>query len=393
LAENSIDNVTITDALLCPAIATVQIIAPSPVEIINTALSPPSCNGGANGAITVTASGGTGSLSYNWSDSGGTTPTISDIPAGTYTITITDENDCQLIQEVELPETDALFLVAEFDAPLCNGDANGTATVTATNGVGQLTFTWEDGQITGTATGLAAGTYSVTVVDALGCEGITDVVVTEPDVLIIDNLEINDAICNGENNGSAQVTPAGGTEPYTYLWQPGTQLTPLASNLNAGTYTVTVTDENGCTVTTSAEIDEPTPLIISEVQTTDISCTGESDGTITILASGGTGTISFSIDNGNNFENSNVFSNLSVGNYSILIQDQNGCTTADNVSLTVPNALTITDIQGSTADCTGNANGTATVTVEGGTVPYTYLWDIGQATSTDKQPHHDPAIL
>ncbi len=374
--------VTITDALFCPGIATVQITAPPPVEIINIAPAPPSCNGGANGSITITAAGGTGALSYNWSDSGGTTPTISDIPAGTYTITITDENNCQLIEDVELPETDALFLVSDFETPFCNGDANGTATVTATNGVGQLNFMWEDGQTTGTATGLPAGTYSVTVVDALGCDGIIDVTVTEPDVLIIDNLEANDAICNGENSGSAQVTPAGGTAPYTYLWQPGTQITPTASNLDAGTYTVTVTDDNGCMVTASAQINEPEPLIISNIQTTDISCTGESDGSITILTSGGTGAISFSIDNGNTFQNNNVFNNLPEGNYPILIQDENACTTSDNITLTVPNALLIIDIQGSTSDCTGSPNGTATVTVEGGTLPYTYLWNVGQTTPT-----------
>lgn len=375
-------NVTITDALLCPAITTVQITAPPPIEIINIGLAPPSCNGSANGSITVTASGGTGTLSYVWSNLGGITPTISDIAAGTYTVTITDQNNCDLIQQIILPETDALFLVSDFTAPLCNGDANGTATVTATNGVGQLTFSWQDGQSTGTATGLTAGTYSVTVIDALGCEGVTNVIVTEPNVLVVDNLEINDAICNGQNNGSAEITPAGGTAPYTYLWQPGTQITPLASNLNAGTYTITVTDNNGCIVTASAEINEPTPLIISDVQTTDVSCTGESDGSITILASGGTGAISFSIDNGLSFQNNNIFNNLPEGNYPIIIQDENDCTTTQNVSLIVPNALIITDIQGSTADCTGNANGTATVTVAGGTLPYTYLWNIGQTNAT-----------
>lgn len=376
-------NVTITDALLCPAIATVQIIAAPPIEVINTALSPPSCNGGTNGAITVTASGGTGLLSYNWSNSGGTTPTISDVPAGTYTVTITDQNNCQFIEQIDLPETDALALNTTFTAPLCNGDANGTATVTASNGVGQLTFTWEDNQTTGTATGLAAGIYGVTVVDALGCDGTTTVTITEPDVLVIGNLETNDANCNGENSGTAQVTPAGGTEPYTYLWQPGTQITPFASGLNAGTYTVTVTDDNGCIITSSAQINEPAPLIISDIQITDISCTGESDGSITIIGSGGTGTISYSIDNGNTFQNNNnIFNNLPEGNYPIIIQDGNGCTTTDNVSLTVPNALLITDIQGSTADCTGNANGTATVTVQGGTLPYTYLWNVGQVDAT-----------
>jgi len=123
-------NVTVTDAFSCPAIATVQITEPLVIELVNVAPSPPSCNGTSNGSITVTAGGGTAPFNYQWSNNGGNAPTISNIPAGTYTVTVTDANGCQFIEPVILSETDALALDTDFISPLCNGDSNGSAIVT-----------------------------------------------------------------------------------------------------------------------------------------------------------------------------------------------------------------------------------------------------------------------
>ena len=372
--------VTVTDAFSCPSVELVQIMDPPAIQLVDISPTQPSCNGSSNGSITVTANGGTGTLNYQWSNGGGNAPTISNIPAGTYTVTVTDDNGCEFTEQIVLPDNDALALDVAIDTPLCNGDTNGSATVTASNGVGQLDVMWSDGQNTGTAINLSAGTYSVTVVDEIGCDGTTDFVVNEPDELTVNSLTQNNITCNGENDGSAEIIPAGGTMPYTYLWQPGTQITPLASNLTAGIYTVTVTDDNGCIVTAEVQITEPDPIVISDVATIEVSCPNVNDGQITITATGGAGTIQYSVDNGNTFQNSNIFQNLPIGAYDIVVQDGNGCSTSSNVDLTAPDALVITDITGGLSDCTGSGSGSASVTAEGGVPPYDYLWSTGQNT-------------
>ena len=374
-------NVTIRDAFNCAATIAVQIGQPDPIQISDTTINPPSCNGTANGSITVVTSGGAGGYSYQWSNGGGTSATISGILAGTYTVTVTDSEGCEQPLDVTLPDMQGLALNSSFTQPLCNGNSNGTATVTATNGSGQLNYIWSNGQNTAMATGLSVGSYSVTVTDAEGCEGITTVDVTEPDALTVPDPAINQITCNGANDGSATVNPTGGTLDYTYLWNPGTQITQTASNLSPGMYNVTVTDDNNCTETAQINIIEPPSLVISDVATTDISCAGKSDGQIIITASGGMGTLQYSINN-STFQNSNTFNNLPIGEYDIIVQDENGCTIPSNASLIVPNALTITNIEGNKPDCTAMPNGTATVAVEGGTPSYSYEWSDGQMTAT-----------
>ncbi|MCH2043897.1 MAG: SprB repeat-containing protein, partial [Saprospiraceae bacterium] len=244
-----------------------------------------SCNGASDGELTATAAGGTAPYTYLWDDPlGQTTAIATGLAAGTYNVTMTDDNGCTATISQTLTEPNALVLTTAGTDASCNGGADGTATATATNGTGAYTYLWDDvgAQTTATAINLAAGTYCVTVTDDNGCT-ITDcITIGEPTALaltiaVISDYNGEDISCNGVCDGEATVTVVGGTAPYTYLWDNATaQTTAIATGLCAGTSNVTVTDDNGCTATISVTLTEPTALTLT-TDSTDASCNGGAD--------------------------------------------------------------------------------------------------------------------
>ena len=261
------------------------------MTVQNVTLSNASCANACDGTALVTVSGGTSPYTYVWSDAQ-TTPTASGLCAGVYSVTVTDANGCDLTESniiISEPSVLANSGTTVTDAT-CNGSNDGTASVMPIGGTSPYTYLWSDGQTTPIATGLVAGTYSVTVTDANNCSiDVNNINVAEPAPLTLVNTVITNATCFGSCDGTITVNVTGGTGPYNYTWTMNIidQLTgngtPSVSDLCKGTYSVTVTDANGCTLTIdNIIITEPSPIFNNGTLITDVSCQGANDGSISL---------------------------------------------------------------------------------------------------------------
>ena len=339
-----------------------------------------SCAGSATGSATVTASGGIGTLTYSWNTNPiQTTATASGLKAGTYTVTITDENTCSIQKQVVITEPNAIVttVTSQTDV-LCFGNSTGSATVSATGGTGVLNYSWDTVpiQTTATAMGLVAGTYNVTLTDANGCSKVQTVLITQPSsgltAMISNSTNVS---CFGGNNGNATVSAAGGTSPYSYSW--GTspvQTSATATGLTEGLYNVTVTDANRCTTSTAVTITEPSGISATITAQTNVFCSGNSTGSATVTATGGTAPFSYSW-NTTPIQTSDVALNLPKGTYVVTVSDAKGCATTTQVTITEPNGIVTAIASQTNVNCFGNNTGAVTVLASGGTGILTYSWD------------------
>jgi hypothetical protein len=359
-------SVTVTDANGCTSLASVTIAEPS---LLTSSATPSDalCNGGSTGSATVVAGGGTAPYSYSWS-SGGTAATENNLTAGNYSVTVTDANGCTSVATAVVAEPTTLTSSTVPVDVLCNGGNTGSATVTAGGGIAPYSYSWTSGGTAATENNLAAGNYSVTVTDANGCTSIAAVTIAEPALLTAAASGTN-VDCNGGTNGTANVVVNGGTAGFTYSWAPSGGSSSTANNLAAGTYTVSITDFNGCTTSASYVVTEPT-VLTSSTSTTSVFCNGGSDGSASVVAGGGVGPYTYSwFPAGGTGTAAN---NLSAGNYTVTITDANGCTATAASVVSEPPVLTSA---ASTVNSTcGNANGIASVVAGGGTAGYTYVW-------------------
>ncbi len=215
-----------------------------------------SCNGSSDGALSAVGEGGTPPYTFAWSTSA-ITSNISNIPAGTYTVTITDQNSNTTSSSYVLQEPTVLIASSAVNGNVsCNGGSDGSATASATGGTAPYTYAWSNAATTANITGLAAGTYTVTVSDANLCTSTSNVTITEPAGMSVTSAVTSSISCNGLSDGAASVTVSGGASPYTYAWS-NAATTANITGLAAGTYTATVTDANNCTATATATVTEP----------------------------------------------------------------------------------------------------------------------------------------
>ncbi|WP_431242797.1 hypothetical protein ACQ9BO_24165 [Flavobacterium sp. P21] len=332
-------SVVITDNNSCTF--TVNNIAITRPPVLNAIASTTSvsCNNGANGTATIAPSGGTSPYTYLWSN-GAATQTITGLTAGTYSVTVTDANSCtKTVNNIVITQPAALTGTASATAVSCFGGANGTATVTASGGTPAYTYSWApSGGTSATASGLVAGTYSVTITDANSCSTtINNIVVGSPaSALTATAGAQTDVLCNGGATGSATVSVSGGTPAYTYSWAPSGGTATTASGLTAGTYTVTVTDANGCQATQSFTISQPAVLNALPVAQTNIACYGGSTGSATVTASGGTPAYTYSwAPTGGTAATA---TGLVAGTYTVTVTDANGCQDTQSFTITQPGA-------------------------------------------------------
>jgi hypothetical protein len=374
--------VTITDVNSCSATQTVTITEPSAISASVTSNNV-TCNAGANGDATVSASGGTGILSYLWNDAlAQTTATATNLSAGNYTVTITDANSCSATQMVTITEPSAISASVTSNNVTCNAGANGDATVSASGGTGTLSYLWNDAlaQTTATATNLSAGNYTVTITDANSCSATQTVTITEP-AAISAGITSTDVSCNAGTNGDATVSASGGTGILSYLWSDAlAQTTATATNLSAGNYTVTITDASSCSATQTVTITEPATISAS-ITSTDVTCNAGANGDATVTASGGTGTLSY-LWNDATAQTTATATNLSAGNYTVTITDANSCSTTQIVTITEPTAITVNTSSTSSPGC-GMSDGSITVNVSGGTGTFSYAWSSGGTNATE----------
>lgn len=251
-------SVTVTDANGCSASGSTTVIEPAAVTLQVTSTNV-SCNGVPNGTATATASGGTGGLSYLWSN-GQTQPSLSGLAAGNYSVTVTDANGCSATGSVVLTQPPLLMIQLQQANVPCNGQNTGVASVTASGGSPGYTYLWSNGETQNIINGVAAGAYSVTVTDANGCQAIGNITITEPSPLVV-AVSATPVTCFAGSDGTASATVSGGVSPYQYQWSNGAQVAHLAG-LTTGTYAVTVIDANGCTSAASATVDEPTQILM-----------------------------------------------------------------------------------------------------------------------------------
>ncbi len=324
---------TITDATGCQKTQSFTITQP-PALTNTVSQTNVSCFGGANGTATVVASGGTGAYTYLWSN-GATNTSITSLVAGTYVCTITDANNCTKTQSVTITQPTAITNTFSQTNANCFGGSNGTATVVASGGTSSYTYSWSpSGGTSATASGLVAGTYVCTITDANSCTKTQSVTITQPVSALSNTFSQTNVSCFGGTNGTVTVVASGGTGAYSYSWSPSGGTSATASSLVAGTYVCTITDANSCTKTQSVTITQPVSALSNTFSQTNVSCFGGSNGTATVVASGGTGAYSYSWSPSGG--TSATASGLITGTYTCTITDANNCTKTQSVIITQP---------------------------------------------------------
>ena len=382
-------SVTVTDQNGCSEVETVVVnepVAPISVSYVTTDID---CFGNANGTVDMQPTGGTAPYSYVWSTSGSvimtdTTQDLSGLIAGTYLVTITDDHGCTLNSSTTINQPAApLSIQGTTDSVSCFAGSNGAIDITVNGGTINYSYLWDNGVTTQDLTGVSSGTYSVVVTDANGCTISDNYTVLQPDEPVTSSVEATDVKCIGGSDGFILSSVSGGIAPYTYLWSNGAT-TPNITNIPAGTYTLTVTDANGCTSFTGATVNEPTSGPTLTFTTNDVSCFGGSDGLIGMSASGGTLPLYYNWGTGESIlfsQEGDTLNYLSAGDYIIIVTDANGCQFRDTATINEPTLLVTENI---TVDnlCFGDAAGLIDVTNSGGTPPYSVQWSTGQ-TSED----------
>lgn len=364
--------VMVIDADNCPQQFSVSVNEPNDLVLLPQLEANISCFGADDGSATVLASGGIWPFSFIWTE--GSTDSIAiNLSPGTHEVTVTDDNGCQDSVTVEITEPTLLEAFAIVDSVDCFGTATGEAFVQINGGTPDYSIQWD--AAAGNATtdlvqNLPAGAYQVVVTDDHGCQVQAAAVIEEP-TLLTANATATDLSCLGSGNGTASATANGGTPGYTYLWS-NNDPSQTTTGLSAGTYTVTITDNKGCTATTTAAPTEPVALSISFGKT-DVSCFGGADGSITATVTGGTPPYNYEW---NGTPGDSTLSAVPIGQYCLLVTDANGCTAQDCIDIQQPNELQVSAAT-QDAGCFGQSKGTIDVTVNGGTPNYTYQWDHG----------------
>ncbi|MBL4703468.1 MAG: PKD domain-containing protein, partial [Flavobacteriales bacterium] len=337
----------------------------------------PSCAGG-DGTITVSASGGSGS--YEYSIDGGATffpsGTFTGQNAGTYGLIVNDlTSSCAGNSTVTLNSTSGITSTYSSGDPTCNSSCNGTITVTASGGSGSLSYVLDGGtpQATGNFSSVCSGAHTIVISDGGGCNEIINLALTDPSALTHSATTVG-ATCGG-TNGSIIITAAGGTGSYTYYVNGSPVAGATVTGLTAGSYSITVQDGNGCASAATNETISGTTAVSASSTAADETC-NSSNGSISITATGGDGSFTFSIDGGVTFQSSGSFVGIGAGTYNIIVQDGSGCTDTGTEVLTNTGGVTANASASNTSICTGD---NVTLTATGGT---TYTWSTGQTTSS-----------
>lgn len=364
--------VTVTNAngTAVTATATVEVLESPTLSIAATDVL---CLGGTDGTATVTPTGGLQPYTYAWNTTPPqNAPSISGLPVGTWNVTVTDANGCTATDSVSIASPGELTATASAIAVSCAGGADGSATVQGAGGTAPYTVAWNTvpPQTGTTASGLTAGTWSVTITDANGCTADADATVVEPAPLLAQTTA-TPAGCNA-TDGSAAVDVTGGTAPYTYAWNTTPpQNGATATGLSAGSWTVTVTDAAGCQVDATATVTTTSGGVLA-IDPTDATCNGAADGEATVTITGGEAPFAVAW-NTVPPQTAPTATGLPAGDWEVTVTDAAGCVLTAVAVIGEPSAIAAT-VTTTAANC-GLSNGAATAVVTGGTLPYSYSWN------------------
>jgi gliding motility-associated-like protein len=295
------------------------------------------CFGTSTGTLVVVPSGGTTPYEYLWNNFV-TDSTQSGVTAGRYVVLVTDSNGCHTYDSILITEPSEIIITGVVTDVVCSGFNTGAIDITVIGGTGAYTFAWSDGSTTEDIDTLAGGSYTVTVADANGCVKTATFVINEI-VTLYTTVSVSDPTCFGGSNGFISVVVTGGTIPYTYNWSTTPPLQgATATNLDEGTYTLTVSDANNCSATVSAILINPVPIVVTTTPT-PARCYNTATGIVTANVTGGAPPYVYQLNG--IIQPSNIFSNLLPGNYIIAVRDANGCEGTATFTITAPIPVTV----------------------------------------------------
>lgn len=392
-------SVTVTDANGCTAtVSGINVTQPLPISVATLVRDSVNCNGGSDGSITVTGSGGnTGGYTYTLNPGSivNTTGNFTGLAAGTYTINIKDTKNCDTTFNVTIHQPSPVTISETHINVLCKGDATGSITVTGGGGtVGAAGYQYSlNGGPFGSSnvfSGLTAGSYTIQVRDKYGClSSILNVVITEPTNALSGIVASTlDPKCHNSTDGEINITASGGTSPYSYTLMPGsvTNTTGTFTGLGSGTYSVTITDNNNCTFTiTNIILNNPTAVAVAASITQNVSCNGGNDGIIDVTSvTGGQGspyTVSLTGPVTSSYSGTTgTFTGLTAGNYTVTVTDANNCSQTVNLTITQPDPLSLNTVV-TDVTCNGLSNGQINAAATGGNGGYSYTLNPGAVTN------------
>ncbi len=370
-----------TDQNTCTSTSIVTITQPALLTVSLSAIGSVSCSGGNNGFATAAPNGGTPAYTYSWSNAQ-SGATANNLTAGIYTITVTDSKSCTATTQVNITQPAGLTANATSTNVTCFNANNGIGNVSYAGGTGIPAILWQPSLNTTQNTGasLAPGIHTVQLTDGNGCQITKTISITQPVALVANITTVVPTNC-GQANGSSSVSASGGVGAYTYLWSSNPSFTNAAiNNVIAQAYTVTVTDGNGCSVSTNTVIPNIAAPVVVVTATTPVICFGQANGGATVSVSGGAG--------GNTFlwsylaQTTQNVNNLPNGLHSITVTDLAGCVGGAVVNITQPTQLVTAIGSVTNVACSGQFNGAAQMLANGGTPNYTYLWSPSPQTNS-----------
>ncbi len=376
--------VTVGDAGSCTTSSVISVASASQFSF-NSTVTQPLCNSNCSGAINLSPSGGTPSYSYSWSPLGSTSPNVNSLCPGTYTVDVTDANNCMYSQTFTINPPSTLNVTFTQQNVLCNGACNGSITANVSGGTAPYTYSWAPvggfpGSSLNNIVGLCPNVYTLTVQDNGSCNVVMTVTITEPPALMSTVMSSGSVNCNGDCNGSATVTASGGTLPFSYSWS-GTPLTnSVVTTLCAGTYSSIVTDANGCQSIKTFTISQPAPISVALTPFNPV-CYGACTGSITSSVNGGNGGYTYTwVPTGGNLPNA---TGLCSGNYTLQVLDSKNCPGQQVASLINPPKI-LANISYTNPTSCSNCNGIAQSNPLNVTPPVNYTWTSTppQSTST-----------
>lgn len=369
----------VTDLNGCQAEAGIRLEEPSPIEVNISLLQGLVCQDDSTGILQGTASGGTGPYTFSWNNGMGSGTTLEDLTAGLYILLVTDANDCTSGASFDLnspnPIQSNINIVQDI---ACFGENGASLSVLPTGGNGPYDISWNTGSNSQVINNLGPGSYSVEITDTDACIARDSIIITEPDSIILSIDLIQENICDGDSIATLTAVASGGTGLYQYEWNNGFN-SPTISGLGPGSYSISLTDENGCTKDAGIVLPELAAFSVELQIAQAISCANESDGTLSPVINGGTAPYQYLWNTG---DTTRQISDLPPGLYELSVTDSNLCTRTAAIELVSPEALFLQiDIEQG-LECAGDTDGILKAQGIGGTEPYNYTWNTGSAGST-----------
>jgi|GEM_PF-7062117 len=372
-------HVRVQDNLGCFARDTAWFINPGKPKAQISSSDSVNCNGGSDGSLSGAGSGGFLPYAFRWNDPAAqTTAKATGLSAGNYRLIVTDGQGCTDSLKASVGQPDSIRIrIVLTDSVNCYRGSDGRLGVIASGGNGGLRYRWNDpsAQITATATRLRAGTYRVRVSDMKACADSLSIPLYEPDLMYL-SLGMNDSVdCFGGSDGALSALASGGTRPYRYLWNdPSRQTSSTAFGLKAGKYFVRVTDYNGCKDSMEIDLKEPDRVKISLLRIDSVRCFGGSDGSITVIASGGNGLYRY-LWNDPAKQTTSTATGLPKGNWKVWAYDQYNCSDSAVFRMDELARLRISITAVDSVRCFGGTDGRIQAAGTGGTLPYSYRWN------------------